>query len=81
LTSPPSWQDFFTDSEFCSGFKRSKKGNLWREYDGLTLTVFSKGERYSWCIASPEGPTFSHKRYGSEEDAIAGLYSELEGGN
>ena len=46
----PPWEDFI------AGFQRSKKGNLWRMYDNLTLTVFPRGHGYNWCVCDREGP-------------------------
>jgi hypothetical protein len=47
--------DFEPDAyfAFADGFQRSRKGNLWRDGDGLTLTIFqrpdeSPGEYRSW---------------------------------
>jgi hypothetical protein len=39
-------------AEFEAGFRRSRRGNLWRTWEGLTLTVFARDDgRYAWCIA------------------------------
>ena len=39
-------------AEFKAGFRRSRRGNLWRTWEGLTLTVFGRADgRYRWCIA------------------------------
>jgi hypothetical protein len=68
-------------SEFEAGFKRSKKGNLWREFHGLIVTVFraKDTERFRWSISDPEGVRFSDCSYESESDALSAVESELEG--
>jgi hypothetical protein len=59
---------------FTSGFKRSMKGNLWREFKGVTITVFSKDDGYAWCIAAGQGKrTFSDGTFDTEEQALRAL--------
>jgi Resolvase, N terminal domain len=41
---------------FRGGFRRSRKGNLWRVWAGLTATVFRRPDGYAWCVAGPAGP-------------------------
>ena len=66
-------------AEFEAGFKRSKKGNLWRRWAELTLCVFKRGDGYAWSIADSEGVRFSVGTYESEAEAIGGLWDETEG--
>jgi hypothetical protein len=55
-------------------FARSRKGNLWRRYRDLTLTVFQrKDETYAWCIAHGDRPRFSPRSCDTEEDALDDL--------
>jgi hypothetical protein len=39
---------------FESGFRRSRKGNLWRPYEGLVLAIYrcSYSGGYGWSIAT-----------------------------
>ena len=58
-TVAPVWKDFHMT------FRRSRKGNLWRMYDGMTLTVFRRGDGagYCWCAADSLGPRYSTEPY------------------
>jgi hypothetical protein len=68
-------------AEFAEGFKRNRKGNLWRHWEGKMVTVFRRDDRfYGWCIASPAKRRFSSGRHDCEEDAMSGLASELDVG-
>jgi hypothetical protein len=62
-------------NEFESGFRRNRKGNLWREWEGWILTVFRRRNgRYGWCIASEErGTDYSPETYDTEDEALAAL--------
>jgi len=66
-------------AEFEAGFQRSRKGNLWRVYDGLTVTVFQRVDgEFGWCIAADEDDTqFSSRGYETEEEALEVLGAEL----
>ena len=66
-------------TRFAEGFRRSKRGNIWCEWDGLTLTVFPRSQGFCWCIADSEGPQFSRRRYETEGEAMESLWSELGG--
>jgi hypothetical protein len=63
--------------EFTEGFRRSRRGNLWRPYataaGAVTLTVFPRGDPWAFCIATAAGPEYSADRYDSEADALAAL--------
>lgn len=60
-------------------WKRSKRGNLWRNWQGMTLTIFKrKGDGYyAWSIADVDGPRFSSCGYETEHEAIGELESAL----
>lgn len=62
-------------TEFDRGFRRSSKCNLWREYQGLTLSVFRRTNgRYAWCIAEQgDERKYSPTSFDSEEDALYDL--------
>jgi len=67
-------------ADFESGFQRSKRGNLWRNYAGVTVTIFQrKGDGFfAWCIADSGGTKrFSSGGYESEESALSALWCEL----
>src|SRR4051794_24966080 len=63
--------------EFEAGFTRSKKGNLTRRWEGLQVTVFQRGERFSWSIAGDGETRFSPNRHEDEWDALSALAGEL----
>jgi hypothetical protein len=79
--------------EFIEGFRRSRRGNLWRRWDRrrdrygaaataeattVTLTVFRRGPWYAWCVADEDGPGFGPWRYADERAALAGLWAALQ---
>jgi hypothetical protein len=65
-------------SDFHRGWKRSLKGNLWREYDGKRISVFPCEDGYKWCIAySKDERQYSRTVYDSEEEALEALKEEL----
>lgn len=86
MPKPPTRQEreiadrFAQRAEFEAGFRRSKKGNLWRHLEGMTVTIFGReDERFGWCIVDAEGEKrFSRGTYEDEESAIGGLADELE---
>lgn len=64
------WKEF----EEPSAWKRSRKGNLWRPYDGMTVTVFLRADRYwGWCIADGDEMRYSTSGYQKVEDAKTAL--------
>jgi len=68
-------------AEFRAGFQRSKRGNLWRTWEGKTLTVFRRrGDVFAWCIATDDAarPRWAARNYHSEEDALHALAEALE---
>jgi hypothetical protein len=66
-------------AEFVAGFRRSKKGNLWRHFEGLTLTVFARrGDGFfGWCVRGSDGPRFSNGCFEDEQDAVISLAHEM----
>lgn len=66
-------------SEFESGFRRSRRGNLWRTYDGVTVTIFRReGGSFGWCIAvADDDKRFSSFAYETEEEAMESLWREF----
>lgn len=65
---------------FVTGFRRSKRGNLWRVYAGRTLTVFRRTDgRWGWCVADDYGTDFSSGGYLETADAIAALWERVGG--
>lgn len=63
--------------QFVQGFRRSRKGNLWRDWDGVTCTVFARMGRYVWCVADEAEVTYSRERFETEEEALWDLASEM----
>jgi len=64
--------------EFESGFMRSRRGNLWRQWEGMTLTVFERHGCYRWCIARANGNArFSPCAFDYEEEALRSLAAEM----
>jgi hypothetical protein len=67
-------------ANFEAGFRRSNRtGNLWRSFEGMTLSVFKRDGLYRWCIANGEGTRFSESSYESEGEAVGSLWSETAG--
>ena len=61
-------------------WKRSKRGNLWRRWRELIVTVFKRdGDRFGWSIADGEGPRFSSRAFDTEADAMSSLAEEIVG--
>src|SRR5262245_39961852 len=68
--------------DFAESFERSAKGNLWRTWDGMTVTVFKrKDDRWAWCITDDRTRRFSPGGYDDEHYAISALATELGVGN
>ena len=68
------WAEF----ESPSAWKRSRKGNLWRRWNGLNVTVFKRDDGYfGWSIANEEGPRYSPGRFETEGEAMNALGSNL----
>ncbi len=60
-------------------WKRSRKGNLYRHYEGATITIFKTDDGdYRWSIAETEGEmTWSESEYATEEIALQELAYEI----
>jgi hypothetical protein len=59
-------------------WQRSKRGNLWRLWEGRTVTVFVRtDEFYGWSIADDNGPRFSRGGYETEDEAMDALAEAL----
>jgi hypothetical protein len=65
--------------EFRNGLKRSSKGNLWRTWAGVTVTVFRGEDGFRFCIADGAGPRWSEGAWLEEDEAVRALWVELEG--
>jgi hypothetical protein len=64
--------------DFAAGFRPSRKGNLWRRWGDVTLTVFRRRCGYGWAIAEAGGlVTYSGGTWPTEEEALAGLWEAL----
>lgn len=64
---------------FLASMWRSKRGNLWRKLDcGIRVTIFSRGDSYSWSIDDGDGVYYTHQTYETEEDAAAALLEEID---
>jgi hypothetical protein len=66
----------FTDVR---NWRRSRKGNAWRVWEGVTLTVFYREGRYRYSLNDELLPElrFSEGNYDSEEEAVEALADEL----
>jgi hypothetical protein len=64
---------------FLQGFALSKRGNLWRRYEGRTLAVFMRSTGgFAYSVAGPDGPSFSRARYATEAEALDALWEHLQ---
>jgi hypothetical protein len=76
-----AWAERSPFARFRAGFGRSKKGNLWRHYEGRNLTMFRRrDDSYAWVIGDDleGGPQFSQDSWETEADAMEDLARELE---
>jgi hypothetical protein len=66
-------------AEFASGFRRSRRGNLWREYDAWIVTVFRcQDGGFAWRISACEDDVqFSEETYETEQEAMDSMGAEL----
>jgi hypothetical protein len=64
-----AWAKF----EAPAAWRCSKKGNLWRTWNGQTCTLFRRGDRWCWSVADEEETRYSPGSYETEEDARSGL--------
>ena len=51
----------------------SKKGNHWREWHEMTLTIFKRGGWFGWCCHDEDGTRFSDRMFKTEKDALEDL--------
>ncbi len=69
---------------FAAEFRRSRKGNLWRTYDGRTVVVFQREADgcFAWSINGGDdvGTQFSESAYEIECDAMESLMDVLDVG-
>ena len=57
---------------------RRKPGNVWRHWDGITLTVFRRDDGYyGWCIADEFDKRYSRIGYEDQDAAMGALSEEL----
>lgn len=73
------WAEF----EEPSAWRRSPKGNLWRHWEGATVSIYRRRDGFGWCIADEDGPRYSQRAYETEADAITAAGEALgvgEGG-
>lgn len=73
---PNAWDEFESPTKW----HRSSRGNLCRQWDGLTLTVFSRGGGFGWSYKDEdEGELrYSKTMYECEEDAMMALGTARE---
>ena len=61
---------------FSNGFRRSRRDNLWRIWEGKTVVVFHRESgrdagKYGWVVTGDDDtPAFSTQSFATEEDAI-----------
>ncbi len=61
-----------------AAWRRSRKGNLWRHYEGVTVSIFTRRDDMpGWSIADADGTRFSHGGFFDEEEAMGDLADEL----
>ena len=59
-------------------WRRSKRGNQWRFWEGKNVTVFSRtDEFYGWSIVDDEEKRFSRGGYETEDEAMYALAESL----
>jgi hypothetical protein len=63
--------------DFATGFKRSRRGNLWCRWRGETLTVFRRQGTYRWSAADGERVVYSQGGWAGEDEALAGLWEAV----
>jgi hypothetical protein len=71
--------DILIDEDRPKVWKRSRKGNLYRRLNDLTLTVFRLDSgAYGWAIATPDEVRFSDGHFDSEDGALKDVCREVE---
>jgi hypothetical protein len=61
------------DFESPAAWRRSAKGNLWREWEDKTVTIFQRKGLFHWCVADGEETRYSREEYETEDDARMAL--------
>jgi hypothetical protein len=73
-------QDDFEDR---TKWRRSAKGNLWREWEDKVVTIFYRVPRYgnpggySWSISDDDDVLYSDSAYETVEDAMCDLWDAV----
>jgi hypothetical protein len=71
--------------QFCEGFSRTSKGNLWRRYGEGKVCVFGRRDEdgevlsFKWLIDDGDGKRWADQEYETEEEALQSVWFELEG--
>jgi hypothetical protein len=63
--------------EDLSAWRLSQKGNLCRDWNDLTVSLFYKNHRYHWSMARDDDVEYSEETYGDLKEAMAGLGKAL----
>lgn len=58
-------------------WQTSKRGNLWRMWEGITLTIVEQSEGFTWCIADSGGPHYPRVWWNTIDGAMDHLASHL----
>lgn len=68
------WRAFEEESQW----KRSKRGNLWRDWGSARVSIFERDDGfYGWCIADSGEPQFSRGGFKSESAAMNAVGEQL----
>ena len=69
-----NWEEFSA----ASAWRRASRGNLWREWEGETITVFERpAGSFNWSVADEDGPRYSREVFDDEDDAMMALCEEV----
>ena len=67
--------EFLDESEW----QESRKGNLWRKWQGITITIFEREDAYHWCISrAKDDVVFSQEGFADTVEAQAAAFGELD---
>ncbi len=58
-------------------WKRSKRGNLYKDYDDLRVTLFERRDGWRYCIAGAMGPTYSKQAWPTMRQAMKAVLAQL----
>ena len=62
-----------------SEWRESRKGNLWRTFEGITITIFERDDAYRWCISrAKDDVVFSQEGFADTVEARAAALIELD---